>query len=168
MRSAWLLPFDCRRALPAREVVFKTPFRTPSAAASAGRPSWRSAAGAGGLPAVLLHDRFDELLLGHRGATLDPEASRDLVQVVLARVGVHALRARLGPGPWPRRCRLAVRGALGPAGLVLPVIADLLERVLQRAVRRAVGALALAVLLDRRVMGLDPGPLRLLRRTPKG
>src|SRR3954452_6459372 len=121
-----------------------------------GRPS----AGLRGLPAVRLLDRVDQLGLRHRGAAADLQPARDVEQVLLGGVRVDAL------GGLRRRVAaaggLAVRRAL-PA-LRLPVVADLLERVLQRRERRAVGALALAVLLDGAVVRLRPGLLGLLRR----
>src|SRR5204863_5432211 len=52
--------------------------------------------------------------------------------------------------------------------LGLPVIAHFLEAVLERRVGDAMGPLALAILLDRGVMGLREGPLRLGRRTLDG
>src|SRR5205823_11276885 len=58
-----------------------------------------------------------------------------------------------------------LRARVGRALPVLrpPAVADLLVRVLERRVRRAVGTLALAVLLDRSVVRLREGPLRLRR-----
>src|SRR5215204_3338501 len=48
------------------------------------------------------------------------------------------------------------------------MVGDLLEGVLERGERRAVGALTLSVGLDRAVVGLRPRLLRLFRRTPEG
>jgi hypothetical protein len=116
-------------------------------------------------PSVLLPgDRLTELGLRHGRATLHAEARGAVVQLVLraardvdptcrGRVTVPRLRAALG--------RAVVRRTL----LVLrfPVIADLLERVLERRIRGAMGPFALAVRLDRAVVRLRPRALRLLR-----
>src|SRR4051794_20774327 len=78
----------------------------------------------------------------------------------LAGVRVHAPgRLRVGV---PAAGRLGVARPLLLLGL--PVVADLLERMLDRGERGAVRPLALAVLLDCGVVGLGVGVLRLLRR----
>ena len=93
-----------------------------------------------------------------------PEMSRrrrDIHQVRLRRVGVDAFgRGSRGIGATAARPR--VGWAL--LGLRLPVVADLLEAVLERVVGDAVRALAFAVLLDGRVVHLGERPLRLRRR----
>src|SRR5439155_6104197 len=122
-------------------------------------------AGLAGLAFVGAPDRLDQLGLGHRRAALDVEALGQLVQVRLGRVGGDALgRAAAATGALLRRLGIA-RAA---PRLRLPVVADLLERVLERRECRTVAALALAVGLDRRVVRLDPGLLRLLRGAPEG
>src|SRR5215203_2164428 len=86
----------------------------------------------------------------------------------LARVGIHARRGVAGLRP--RRAstagRLRVAGTLLSLGL--PVVADLLERVLERAQRDAMGGLAVAVVLLGRFQGVDVGLLRLRRRPLEG
>src|SRR4030095_12597080 len=84
--------------------------------------------------------------------------------VVLAGVGVDAA----GRGPVRVHAALGL-GIAGAALLLrLPVVADLLERVLQRRQGGAVRALAVAVLLGRAVQGLGVRVLGLLRRTLDG
>src|SRR5512144_3267397 len=103
---------------------------------------------AGGLAAVGLVDRLDQLPLRHPGPALHAQPLGDVEQVRLRRVRVHAaggLRRALAAAAG----RLRVRRPLGPFGL--PVVADLLERVLERGERRAVRPLPLAVRLHRRV-----------------
>src|SRR6185295_5387468 len=104
--------------------------------------------GLAGAPVVRLLDRLNQLNLGHPAAAADLKPLRQIQQVRLAGVGVDAAGG-LGPGAAAAR-RLGVTRAL--LGLGLPVVADLLERVLDRRERGAVGAFALAVLLDGRVV----------------
>src|SRR5690349_12943972 len=115
-----------------------------------------------GAAVVGLLDRLDQLRLGHPATAGDLQLLRLIHQVLLARVRVDPA-GRLG-------LRVAPAGRLGVARtlpfLRLPMVAGLLERVLQRGERGAVGPLALAVLLDRGVMRLDVSVLRLLRRPP--
>src|SRR5437868_7039994 len=104
-------------------------------------------------------------LLVHARAPADVELLRLLVELVLAAaIVVHAAE---GLALAAARRLAALRGArIGGTlvGLRLPMVADLLERVLERGERGAMGARALAVFLHRAVMGLDPGALRLCGR----
>src|SRR4051794_28400698 len=78
----------------------------------------------------------------------------------LAGLLVDALAAASALLPGPGRPR--VRGALAAFLLALPVVADLLVRVLERAVGDSVCPLALAVLFDGGVVRLGPCALGLL------
>src|SRR3954468_379974 len=154
----------CRRSRPFRPLV-------ESAAAVAARGVARGASASGpalaGLAGVGLLERLDQLVLAHPRPAGDVELPGHLVEVTLAGVGVHATGglaalARTGSGP---------RGlVVGRALLVLglPMVADLLERVLQRRERRAVSPFPLAVLVHGRVVCRHPRVLRLLRRALQG
>src|SRR5690606_37589335 len=100
-----------------------------------------------------------------RGPSGDVELAGDVQQMRLGGVGVDPTRG--GPGGLAAATGgLPVARAL--AALGLPVVAHLLEGVLQRRVRGLVGAPPLAVRLDRGVVRLDPGLLRLPRRPLQG
>src|SRR3954452_10573057 len=121
-----------------------------------------SAAALAGLTVVGTLDRCHQLVLVHPRPAPDVEPAGDLHQVLLRGVGIDAAGRLTATSRIPARLgRLSIGRALLVLGL--PVVADLLEPVLQGAERRAVGALALAVLVDGRVVRLAPGPLRLLR-----
>src|SRR5213076_644929 len=110
-------------------------------------------------------DRPRELLLAHLRAPLDAEPLGALVELLLGvalcvDAAVGLLRVLAG-GP-AALLGLRVRGAL--LVLELPVVAALLGDVLDRGVRRPVGALLGVVLLVRAVERLLVGPLDLLRR----
>ena len=64
-----------------------------------------------GLPAVGLHDRVDQFVLGHRRPARDVQAPGDVHQVLLGRVRVDALGG-LAPGVRARRSR--ARSSDGP------------------------------------------------------
>src|SRR5215217_8910958 len=107
---------------------------------------------------LLLADGLRQLGLGHAGTALDPELPGPLVQLLLgvadgvdARVGL----ARALPRRLAALGRLRVGRALALLGL--PVVALLLERVLDGREGGAVGPLALAVGLDGAVVGLAVG-----------
>src|SRR5690606_38122879 len=112
---------------------------------------------------VLLLDRVDELVLGHLRAPLDVQLAGGVEEILLRRVGVHS-SGGLAALPRLRRraLRLLVRRALVLLGL--PVVAHLMELVLEGGERGAVCAFALAVGLHRGVVRLAPRPLRLLGR----
>src|SRR6266545_1834617 len=116
---------------------------------------------------VGLLDRLDQLLLGHARAAADVEPLGDVHQVLLGGVGVDPA-GRLATPPGGRAAAGRLRIARALLALFLPLVADLLERVLERGERGAVRPLALAVLLDRRVVRLAPGLLRLSGRAPQG
>src|SRR6266511_3217682 len=124
---------------------------------------WPRSRGAGLAAAlrVRLLDRRDQLRLGHLRTAADVQLLRDVEQVLLAGIRVDAAR---GPG-----LGAAPAGRLGVARtllrLRLPMVADLLERVLDRGQRGPMGALALAVLLHGRVVRLDVRVLCLLGRS---
>src|ERR1700730_7269300 len=110
---------------------------------------------AAGLPA---RDRFCQLALGHVRAALDSELASAPVELLLgvgfdidAAIGLAVVFAR------PRVSGPRVRRA-GPS-LRLPVIAPLLEGVLQRRVRDTMGSFTLAVLLHSSVVRLGERPL---------
>src|SRR4051812_1692437 len=156
---------------PASSRLVARPSPLPAPVTSATRPSSApseaigppSGAAVAGLLGVGLLDGLHQLVLLHPGPPADVELLRHLHQVRLRGVGIHSaggLAAALAGRP-TRLLGLLVGGPLVVLGL--PVVADLLERVLEGAERRAVGALALAVLVDGRVVGLDPGSLSLLR-----
>src|SRR5215217_7941196 len=106
---------------------------------------------------LLLADGLGQLGLGHAGPALDPQLLRPLVQLLLgvadgvdAGVGLgRALAGRLAA-----LGRLRVGRALALLGL--PVVAHLLERVLEGREGGAVGPLPLAV----GAPGLGRGPLQ--------
>src|SRR4029079_17494353 len=119
------------------------------------------------LPVVGLGDRLDQLVLAHPGPSAHVEPPGDVHQVRLGRVRVHPTGGRPGPPRGRRRAgRLRVGGTLALLGL--PVVADLLVRVLEGGERGAVRPLALPVRLHGRVVRLRPGLLRLLRRAAQG
>ena len=120
--------------------------------------------GRAGRPLVGLPNGVDQLGLGHPRSAAYLEPSGQVHQVALLRgVGVDPSgRAATAPCRPPGPRGLGVRGPL--AALRLPVVADLLEAVLERGKGGPVRALTLAVLLDRGVVRLDPGALRLRRR----
>src|SRR4051795_2281381 len=110
---------------------------------------------------VRLLDGVDELLLLHLRAAGDRQPLGDVEQVLLRGVGVDAA---LGlPVGVPAAPGLRVGGALPAAGLLLPVVADLLEAVLHRRPGDLVGAALVAVLAGRGVVCLGEGALRLGR-----
>src|SRR5262245_17940612 len=111
-------------------------------------------------------DGLGQLALGHGRAAPDPELAGPAEQLVLAvAVDVQApVRLPAGLAVAARRAR--VGRALVVLGL--PVVADLLERVLQRRERGLVRSAALPVRLHRAVVGLRPRALRLRRRAPDG
>src|SRR4051812_19257599 len=112
------------------------------------------------LAAVRLLDLVDQFVLVHAGAARDVQSLGHIEQVRLRRVRVHTL--------------LGLRGGVASAGslavrrsvlvFALPVVADLLVLVLECGECGAVCALALAVLLDRRVVRLGPERLSVLLR----
>src|SRR4051795_8758616 len=115
-----------------------------------------------GLLVVRLLDGVDELLLLHLRAAGDRQPLGDVEQVLLGGVGVDAalgLLARV-----PATGGLRVGGPLPAAGLLLPVVADLLEAVLDGGPGDLVRAALIAVLVDGRVVCLGIGALRLARR----
>src|SRR5215212_2494459 len=114
---------------------------------------------------LLPRDRARELLLRHLRPPLDAEILRALVELVL-RVAVEVDAAeRLADAPALLRRRLPrARVARPLLVLRLPVVADLLVRVLDRRERRPVCPLALAVLLGRCVVNLRERALRLRGR----
>src|SRR5919198_506685 len=109
-----------------------------------------------------------ELSLGHLRPTPHVKPSGTIHELVLGRAIEIDAAERLAfasagttaPLPGAR-----IRWALVLLGL--PVGAHLLERVLERRDRGAVGALALAVRFDSAVVCLRPGLLGFLRRTPE-
>jgi NNP family nitrate/nitrite transporter-like MFS transporter len=146
-------------------VVAAAPWCSPTSASSRGRAAPRRCDGrASGPrfrrgPVVRLLEGLDELRLGHPRAALHLESGRQLVEVLLRGIGVHA------PG---RRRRGSLRPVLLSAGigravllLGFPVVADLLVGVLQRRERGLVRPLFVAVLRHRRVVGLREGLLGL-------
>src|SRR4051794_26809911 len=81
-----------------------------------------------GVPRLLvvgLLDRLDQLLLLHRRAAGDVELLGHREQVILRRVRVYATGGL--PVRVPPTGRLRVGGTLLAAGLLLPMVADLLE-----------------------------------------
>src|SRR4051794_27137995 len=121
-----------------------------------------SAAALAGLTLVGTLDRRHPLVLAPARPAPDVEPAGAPHQVLLRGVGIAAAGSPPATSRIPARLgRLSIGRALLVLGL--PVVADLLEPVLQGAERRAVSALALAVLIDGRVVRLAPGPLRLLR-----
>src|SRR5690606_3640755 len=118
-----------------------------------------------GLAGAGLLDRRHEVALAHPGPPGDVELAGDGEQVRLGGVGVDPARGGSG-GLAATAGGLPVAGTL--AALGLPVVAHLLEGVLQCRVRGLVGAPPLAVRLDRGVVRPDPGLLRLLRRPLDG
>src|SRR5439155_3837280 len=117
---------------------------------------------------LLPRDRARELALRHRGTALDPEAASPLVQLVL-RVLLDVDAAEGLPFAASLLRRRLPGARIARPGLVLghPAAAPLLVRVLERSHRRPVRALALPVLLDRGVVRLREGPLRLPPRALK-
>src|SRR3954447_21720996 len=111
---------------------------------------------------ALARQGVGELLLGHLGAAADVRALRALVEILLAVADhVDAAVGPLRPVPGGRATLggLRVRGSLLVLGL--PVVADLLERVLDRRPRRLVRAGLGVVLVLCRVERLGVGALRL-------
>src|SRR5215212_3458923 len=135
------------------------------------RATGSGAAVAAGTPesALLAGDRLAELFLGHARAAADVELLRARVQLLLrAAADVDAAggsAAAPACGTARSRC-LIVRRPLRP--LRLPVVADLLERMLEGGHRGAVRPFALAVGLDGAVVRLLVGALRLGRRALQG
>src|SRR5829696_4058698 len=118
---------------------------------------------------LLLADGLGQLGLAHAGPALDPELLGPLVQLLLgvadgvdARVGLGRALA----GGLAALGRLGVGRALALLGL--PVVAHLLERVLQGREGGAVRPLPLAVGLDGAVVGLAVGAPGLGRRPLQG
>src|SRR4051812_24506766 len=141
------------------------PARDRARAARRGAPpSARLRARFARLALGVLPQRLGELGLAHVRAALDARLLGVLVELLLGLVGVHAAVGLLGP--LARRAAallgLRVRGSL--LVLELPVVALLLGDVLDRGVRRAVGALLAVVLLLGAVERLGVGPLDLLGR----
>src|SRR5690606_39583710 len=104
-------------------------------------------------------DRLDELVLRHRRPSVHVEPARDVEHVHLRLVRVDAARGVR------RGLETALLGALvRRPGLVLrlPVVADLLVRVLERRERHAPRTRLRAVLLHRRVVRLGERALRLV------
>src|SRR5690606_13248144 len=118
----------------------------------------RTSAAARRLAAVGLLDRRHQLALVHRRPAPDVEPAGHLHQMLLGRVGVDALGGS-APGVRSTALRAAIRRTLLRLGL--PVVAHLLETVLEGAVGDPVGPLPLAVLLDGRVVRLGESALRL-------
>src|SRR3954452_17807933 len=156
---AWLavvIPEVCPAASSARDRARATARRAP--------PSARLRARSARLALGVLPQRLGELGLAHVRAPVDARLLGVLVELLLGLVGVHAAVGLLGP--LARRAAallgLRVRGSL--LVLELPVVALLLGDVLDRGVRRAVGALLAVVLLLGAVERLGVGPLDLLGR----
>src|SRR6266508_2032028 len=117
------------------------------------------------LLALLGGDGVGQLALGHAGAAGDAQLPGPLQQLRLGvALDVHAAIGPLGPRPRGRRALPGLRVRRALAVLGLPSVATLLERVLQRGVRGAVGTVALTIGLHRSVVGLRPGALSLRRR----
>src|SRR5215207_9842297 len=113
---------------------------------------------------LLLADGFGKLGLAHARAALDPELLGPLVQLLLGvavEVDAGEGLGRALAGRLAALGRLRVGRALALLGL--PVVALLLERVLQGREGGAVGPLPLAVAVDGGVVGLAVGPLGLGR-----
>src|SRR3954454_13729257 len=140
------------------------PARDRACATGRGAPSARLRARFARLALGVLPQRLGELGLAHVRAALDARLLGVLVELLLGLLGVHAAVGLLGP--LARRAAallgLRVRGSL--LVLELPVVALLLGDVLDRGVRRAVGALLAVVLLLGAVERLGVGPLDLLGR----
>src|SRR3954464_13368961 len=158
---AWLavvMPEVCPAASSARHRAAQR------AAARREPPSPRLRARFARLALGVLPQRLGELGLAHVRAALDARLLGVLVELLLGLVGVHAAVGLLGP--LARRAAallgLRVRGSL--LVLELPVVALLLGDVLDRGVRRAVGALLTVVLLLGAVERLGVGPLDLFGR----
>src|SRR4051794_18590860 len=119
---------------------------------------------------VRLLDRVHELVLVHPRPATHVEPFRDVHEVALGGVGVHPTGgvpvAATGARGSTALRSLGVARALG--SLLLPVVTDLLEGVLERREGSSVGALPLAVLLDRRVVRGEPRLLGLLRGPLEG
>src|SRR5579884_1855079 len=112
-------------------------------------------------------DGFDQLALRHLRPGGDVEPLGHLGEMLLRGPLVDTAPRLVGPPrPGAAPCRLRVRGTLALLGL--PVVADLLEGVLEGAIGRLVGPAALAVLLRRVVVRLGEGVLGLLGRAPQG
>src|SRR3712207_2829275 len=82
-------------------------------------------------------ESIDQLVLAHRGAAGDACLLRQVVEVRLRRVRVHAalgLAVRV-----PAALGLGVRGPAATSWFLNPVVADLLVRVLDRGPRGLVG-----------------------------
>src|SRR5581483_1944810 len=111
---------------------------------------------------LLSGDGAGQLALRHLRAARDAEAPCPLVELLLRVLLDVDAAERLPLAPALLRRRL-LRARIARAGLALrnPAVAALLVRALQRGHRRPVGALALAVLLGRRVVRLRERPLRL-------
>src|SRR4051812_26173698 len=155
---AWLavvMPEVCPAASSARDRACAT---------GRGAPSARLRARFARLALGVLPQRLGELGLAHVRAPFDARLLGVLVELLLGLVGVHAAVGLLGP--LARRAAallgLRVRGSL--LVLELPVVALLLGDVLDRGVRRAVGALLAVVLLPGAVERLGVGPLAFFGR----
>src|SRR5947209_7069518 len=101
---------------------------------------------------LLLGDCLGQRRLLHAGGALHSQLSVSLVQLV-AGMSLNVLTPILHVPGWVGRSLVALR---------LPVVAHLLEGVLERRERHPVGPLTLAVGLNRAVVRLHPCALRLL------